>query len=306
MTSQDETAVATAALAATALDGDASASAAPDAAPDGGPSSSSEEQKIDPWNVSAGKDGVDYEKLSRDVSNSKPFFFFLSSITTWGGGGGGKKKLNPGSLDFSPLLLFLPRPRPANTPLHLPQFGVSLIDEALIQRFERVTGTKPHPFLRRGIVFAHRDLDLILDAHERNEAIYLYTGRGPSSEALHLGHLVPFMFTLWLQRALGGCPVVIQLTDDEKTLCRTLELERAQELCAANIKDIIAVGFDPKNTFIFSDFDYMGGERRDWSWCFCFFSGGGGGVGEGKERERKKKRRKKKTHVFLLLFFSFE
>lgn len=100
---------------------------------------------------------------------------------------------------------------------------------------------------------------MILDAYERNEAIYLYTGRGPSSEALHLGHLIPFMFTLWLQKALGGCPLVIQLTDDEKTLCRTLELEKAEELCAANIKDIIAVGFDPKNTFIFSDFEYMGG-----------------------------------------------
>ena len=71
MTSQDDTAAATAALAATALD-NASASApaaAPDAPAPDGPSSSSEEQKVDPWNVSAGKDGkVDYEKLSRDVS----------------------------------------------------------------------------------------------------------------------------------------------------------------------------------------------------------------------------------------------
>ncbi|GER39632.1 nucleotidylyl transferase superfamily protein [Striga asiatica] len=35
----------------------------------------------------------------------------------------------------------------------------------------------------------------VLDAYERGEKFYLYTGRGPSSEALHLGHLVPFMFT---------------------------------------------------------------------------------------------------------------
>jgi tryptophanyl-tRNA synthetase len=27
-----------------------------------------------------------------------------------------------------------------------------------------------------------------------------------------------------------------------------------------NAKDIIAVGFDPERTFIFSDFDFMGGE----------------------------------------------
>jgi tryptophanyl-tRNA synthetase len=37
------------------------------------------------------------------------------------------------------------------------------------------------------------------------------------SEALHLGHLVPFHFTQWLQQAFG-VPLVIQLTDDEKFL----------------------------------------------------------------------------------------
>lgn len=35
----------------------------------------------------------------------------------------------------------------------------------------------------------------VLDAYERGDKFYLYTGRGPSSEALHLGHLIPFMFT---------------------------------------------------------------------------------------------------------------
>lgn len=41
----------------------------------------------------------------------------------------------------------------------------------------------------------NRDFDLVLDAYERGDKFYLYTGRGPSSEALHLGHLIPFMFT---------------------------------------------------------------------------------------------------------------
>lgn len=43
--------------------------------------------------------------------------------------------------------------------------------------------------------------------------------QGPSSEALHLGHLVPFLFTKWLQDAFK-VPLVIQLTDDEKFLWR--------------------------------------------------------------------------------------
>ena len=35
-------------------------------------------------------------------------------------------------------------------------------------------------------------------------------GRGPSSEALHLGHLVPFTFTKWLQDTFD-VPLVIQV-----------------------------------------------------------------------------------------------
>lgn len=44
--------------------------------------------------------------------------------------------------------------------------------------------------------------------------------QGPSSEALHLGHLIPFMFTQYLQEAFQ-VPLVIQLTDDEKALWRS-------------------------------------------------------------------------------------
>ena len=56
-------------------------------------------------------------------------------------------------------------------------------------------GHEPHHFLRRGIVFSHRDFDHILTLKEQGKPFYLYTGRGPSSGSLHLGHCVPFMFT---------------------------------------------------------------------------------------------------------------
>lgn len=53
--------------------------------------------------------------------------------------------------------------------------------------------------------------------------------QGPSSEALHLGHLVPFMFTKYLQDAFN-VPLVIQLTDDEKSLWRGLDIDEARRL----------------------------------------------------------------------------
>ena len=48
------------------------------------------------------------------------------------------------------------------------------------------------------------------------------------------------------------------MTDDEKFLWKDLGLEEAHRLAIENAKDIIAVGFDPRKTFIFSDLDYVG------------------------------------------------
>ncbi|KAF7845028.1 tryptophan--tRNA ligase, cytoplasmic [Senna tora] len=138
------------------------------------------------------------------------------------------------------------------------RFGCQRLDQSHIQRVERLTSRPAHVFLRRGVFFAHRDFNEILDAYERGEKFYLYTGRGPSSEALHLGHLVPFMFTKYLQDAFK-VPLVIQLTDDEKFLWKNLTIEESQRLARENAKDIIACGFDVAKTFIFSDFDYVGG-----------------------------------------------
>ncbi|KAJ3327937.1 tryptophan--tRNA ligase [Blyttiomyces sp. JEL0837] len=139
------------------------------------------------------------------------------------------------------------------------QFGTRRIDADLIARFERLTGVKAHPFLRRGLFFSHRDLASILDRFERGKPFYLYTGRGPSSGSMHTGHMIPFMFCKWLQDVFGA-PLVIQLTDDEKFLFKQdLKLPEAHKYAIENAKDIISFGFDPKRTFIFSNLDYVGG-----------------------------------------------
>lgn len=137
------------------------------------------------------------------------------------------------------------------------QFGCEPITPAQIARMEALTGRPAHRFLRRGLFFSHRDLEATLDAYEKGEPFYLYTGRGPSSEALHLGHLVPFHFTKWLQDAFD-VPLVIELTDDEKFLFKPgLSLEEARRLSIENSRDIIACGFDPAKTFLFRDTDYI-------------------------------------------------
>ena len=79
------------------------------------------------------------------------------------------------------------------------KFGSHRIDTALLERFERVTGHKAHRLMRRGMVFSHRDLTIILDKYESGVPFFLYTGRGPSSDSMHVGHSIPFEFTKYVQ-----------------------------------------------------------------------------------------------------------
>ena len=149
------------------------------------------------------------------------------------------------------------------------QFGSTLIDDPLMQRIKAHTvgkgkAEKLHRFLRRGIYFSHRDMNALLDCIEKGQPMYLYTGRGPSSASMHIGHLIPFLFTKWLQDAFD-VPLVVQMTDDEKFLFKGKydpdegdNLKHYAGLTMENARDIIACGFDYEKTFLFSDLDYVG------------------------------------------------
>ena len=141
------------------------------------------------------------------------------------------------------------------------KYGCFKITDEMIAKIEELTGERAHRFIRRGIFFCQRDLDLCLKAYENKELFYLYTGRGPSADALHMGHCVPFIFTRYLQRVFD-LPLVVQITDDEKYLYKQeIELDGktgSYQMGLNNVKDIIAFGFDPEKTFIFSDVDYIG------------------------------------------------
>jgi tryptophanyl-tRNA synthetase len=52
----------------------------------------------------------------------------------------------------------------------------------------------------------------------------------------------------------------LRSSDDEKFLFKhNLKVEQTYAFAKSNAKDIIAVGFKPEKTFIFSDFDFVGG-----------------------------------------------
>ena len=133
-------------------------------------------------------------------------------------------------------------------------FGTQPIDDAILARFKRLTGSIP-PMLRRQVFFSHRDLNWILDRYEAGEKFVLYTGRGPSGHT-HLGHLMPWIFTKYLQDAFDA-DLYFQMTDDEKFLQKDeLSASATRGFSYDNALDIIALGFDPEKTRIFLDTEY--------------------------------------------------
>ncbi|MCL4333548.1 MAG: tryptophan--tRNA ligase [Candidatus Thermoplasmatota archaeon] len=136
------------------------------------------------------------------------------------------------------------------------QFGTQKISNEILNDISTISKGKMHVMLRRNIFFSHRDLDLILKDYREGKGFFLYTGRAPSL-GMHIGHLVPFLFTKWLQD-IFDVNVYIEITDDEKFM-RNQEytLKQTSEWAYQNILDIIAVGFNPDKTFIFKDTEYI-------------------------------------------------
>jgi len=133
------------------------------------------------------------------------------------------------------------------------EFGTKPITNKLLKRIESNVG-ELHHFLTRKIFFSHRDMDFILNEYEKGNKFALYTGRGPSGTT-HIGHLVPWMFTKWIQDKFGS-EFYFQIVDDEKFLVKDLTLEQTTAYGYDNALDLIALGFKPKKTKIIINTEY--------------------------------------------------
>src|SRR3989344_6554307 len=121
------------------------------------------------------------------------------------------------------------------------EFGVSRLDEKTLERIKKHT-KELHFMLKRGIFFAHRDLNFILDEYEKGNKFFLYTGRAPSGP-IHIGHLMPWIFTKWLQDNFD-VELWFQFPNEEKVLFKKdLNFEITNKFMYDNMLDIVALGF---------------------------------------------------------------
>jgi tryptophanyl-tRNA synthetase len=131
------------------------------------------------------------------------------------------------------------------------EFGTLPLTDELLQRIEKHAGGS-HLQLRRRLFFSHRDLDTVINLYEEGTKFVLYTGRGPSGP-VHIGHLVPWIFTKHLQEAFKT-RLYFQMTDDEKFVVDDdAKLKQTTKYGLENALDLVALGFKPENTYIIYD-----------------------------------------------------
>jgi len=127
------------------------------------------------------------------------------------------------------------------------EFGADALTDDQRDRFPDPT----HPLVRRGVYYAERDLDPFLAAVERGDTHSIVTGVGPSGP-LHLGHVVPLYFAKHVQDQTGA-HVYVPISDDEKYFTRDLAFDEVHAHLRENLRDLLAVGFDPERTRILID-----------------------------------------------------
>jgi len=131
------------------------------------------------------------------------------------------------------------------------EFGTQPITKELLQKIAKYTGELQLQ-LRRQLFFSHRDFDTVLELCQKGTKFVLYTGRGPSGQ-VHIGHLIPWIFTKYLQDKFDT-RLYFQVTDDEKfVIDDEANLSETTKLGYENVLDLIALGFKPENTFIIYD-----------------------------------------------------
>ena len=102
---------------------------------------------------------------------------------------------------------------------------------------------------RRGIVFAHRDLDVVLAAQSRGLPFGVMTGLMPSGR-MHLGHKMVIDQVRWFQEQ--GADVSIAGADLESNATRGVSLSEARKVALEEyVSNYAAMGLDPERTQVY-------------------------------------------------------
>ena len=121
------------------------------------------------------------------------------------------------------------------------KFGLSSMDGVAID--------SPSRLHRRGVIFAHRDLDTVLDAKRSGNPFGVLTGLMPSG-MMHLGHSMVIDQVKWFQEQGGD--VTIAVADLESTATRGISLAQGREIATQEyVANYAALGLDAEKTNVY-------------------------------------------------------
>ncbi|MAJ00780.1 MAG: tryptophan--tRNA ligase [Euryarchaeota archaeon] len=111
------------------------------------------------------------------------------------------------------------------------------------------TVTNPSKLHRRGIIFAHRDFDVVQEAQRKGDPFGVLTGLMPSGQ-MHLGHSMVIEQVKWFQQ--HGGDVTIAVADLESQATRGVSLEKGRKIALEEyISNYAALGLDPEKTNVY-------------------------------------------------------
>lgn len=120
-------------------------------------------------------------------------------------------------------------------------FGLSSVEISKIPN--------PNQLHRRGIIFAHRDLDIILECIERGDSFGVLTGLMPSGK-MHLGHSMVIDQVKWFQD--HGGDITVTVADLEALATRGTSLKEGRQLALSQyVHNYAALGLDPDKTNVY-------------------------------------------------------
>ncbi|MEM4336832.1 MAG: tryptophan--tRNA ligase [Candidatus Woesearchaeota archaeon] len=119
-----------------------------------------------------------------------------------------------------------------------------------LETFDPKHFPQPNRIMRRGVVFAGRDLKKISDAIKNNTPFYALSGIMPTAERVHFGTKMVVEQLRYFQER--GATTYIVIADLEAAATRGVSLEEAKKRALDfHIPVYIALGLDPKKTIFY-------------------------------------------------------
>ena len=113
---------------------------------------------------------------------------------------------------------------------------------------------EPNRAMRRGVVFAGRDLKIIAKCIEEKKPFYALSGIMPTSEQIHLGNKIVVENLAYFQK--HGALTFILIADLEAAAARGVSLEEGRRRALEfHIPAYLALGLDPKKTIFYFQSD---------------------------------------------------